>query len=147
MSRRDWYDVNDSGFVFDGEGAEAVSGADRLRALLLPDEAETCGASCACHGNVVCRLAPGHAHGDTVTRADGSTDTDTHPHVGMNADQEIVQWEHTDAHGPQLTEAQVSESESAARRAHTYALLDGLDVTVLREMTMTNVSRNADGSA
>jgi hypothetical protein len=140
----DWYNPAD-GFGFEAE--PSPEGADRLRALLLPEGGEICGASCPCHGGVVCRLAP-HAHGDPVTRPDGSMDTDTHPHVGMNADQSLVQWEHTGQHGPVLTEAQVNEALAAARRAHTYAVLDGIDLDVLREMTQSNLAIVEDhGSA
>jgi hypothetical protein len=117
----DWYNPAD-GFGFEAE--PSPEGADRLRALLLPEE------------------------GDPVTRPDGSMDTDTHPHVGMNADQSLVQWEHTGQHGPVLTEAQVNEALAAARRAHTYAVLDGIDLDVLREMTQSNLAIVEDhGSA
>lgn len=83
--------------------------------------AEACGASCACHGNAVCART---AHPHDVD--------DAHPHVGYGPDGQLVQWVHTEQHGPVLTDEQVAEQAAAARREHTRSLLGTLDLDELR---------------
>jgi hypothetical protein len=80
-----------------------------------------CGARCACHGNIRCLRA---AHPHDVD--------DAHPHLGRGPDGQLVQWVHTDQHGPFLTAGEVAEQAATARREHTLAMLETLDLDVLR---------------
>lgn len=97
-----------------------------LRVLLDVEHAtiaaggDACGDSCACHGGIVCRRAA-HPHD-----ADQAA-----PHVGIAADGTLVQWVHTDEHGPVATVEQAATTLADVRRAHTVALLDSLDLEVL----------------
>jgi hypothetical protein len=110
-------------------------GAEYLPTLLVPGGAEQCGASCACHGAVTCARRPGHAADE--------------PHIGHDECGEIVQWVHNqDEHGPIKSTEDVASEVAAAKRAATYALLDGLDVDVLRHLAQSNATLVEDhGSA
>jgi hypothetical protein len=106
-------------------------GAEYLPTLLAAEGEEQCGASCACHGAVVCARRPG-------PEAD-------EPHIGRDECGEIVQWVHNeDEHGPMKSMDDVASEAAAAKRAATYALLDGLDVEVLRNITAPKIA-GADG--
>lgn len=83
--------------------------------------ADACNASCACHGGIVCQRAA-HPHDDDQAV----------PHIGVDADGQLVQWTHTDEHGPILTDDQVAEQTAAARIEHTRQVLAGLDLDELR---------------
>jgi hypothetical protein len=83
--------------------------------------ADACYASCACHGNILCLRA---AHDHDVDQAV--------PHLGYDADGQLVQWIHTDEHGPALTADEIAEQAAAARREHTRQILTGLDLDELR---------------
>lgn len=83
--------------------------------------ADACYASCACHGGIVCQRT---AHDHDVDQAV--------PHLGYDADGQLVQWIHTDEHGPTLTLDEVAEQAATARREHTRQILAGLDLAELR---------------
>lgn len=102
---------------------DILQALDIEQAAVASGEATACGASCACHGAVACLRAE-HPH--DVGNA--------HPHVGRDAGGNLVQWEHTDAHGPMLTADEVAAQVAEVRRAHTRALLDSLDLDLVREL-------------
>lgn len=83
--------------------------------------ADACATRCACHGHTVC-LRTVHDH--DVGRAT--------PHLGYGADSQLIQWVHTDEHGPILTDDQVAEHVATARREHTRQMLADLDLDELR---------------
>jgi hypothetical protein len=117
-----------------GDGRRSPDGAEYLSTLLAAEGEQQCGASCACHGAVTCARRRGHAADE--------------PHIGHDGCGDLVQWVHNeDEHGPMKSMDDVASEAAAAKRAATYALLDGLDVDVLRQMTMPNSGRASDGSA
>jgi len=80
-----------------------------------------CGSSCSCHGGVECiREEHPHEPGNVV------------PHVGRSDNGELVQWVHTTAEGPILSQEQVDQAATEARREHTRTVLAGLDPEMLR---------------
>lgn len=96
---------------------------------------DACGASCACHGDVVCQRAA-HPHDDDQAAQ----------HVGVDATGQLVQWVHTEQHGPMLTAAAAAQMLADTRRSHTLALLDGLDLEVLAaELERVNRKRQRAG--
>ncbi len=91
------------------------------QAAIAAGTAKPCGAACACHGGVVCLRAE-HPHDvDNVV-----------VHLGRDEGGQLVQWVHTDEHGPVLTDDQVAEQTAQARRDHTRAWLSGIDLDELR---------------
>lgn len=83
--------------------------------------ATPCGARCACHGDTQCQRTE-HPH-----------DVDeAHPHLGYDADGQLVQWLHTDEHGPTLIADEVADQVATARREHTRLVIAGLDLDELR---------------
>lgn len=114
-----------------------LTGAERMAALLVWDGTKTCGAHCACHGDHVCLRAP-HPH----------EPADAQPHIGTDADGELVQWIHTIDDGPMLTAEDVERQVVEARRERTRALLADLDHSMLREaLSEPNTDEAEHGSA
>lgn len=102
---------------------------EQLEQEMASDEPR-CGASCACHGGILCLRAE-HPHDHDADMGPGQPRGNVSPHLGRGADGQLVQWLHTDQHGPVLTAGQVAEQAAAARREHTVAMLESLDLDVL----------------
>lgn len=80
-----------------------------------------CAASCGCHGATAC-LRVEHPHDDDQAV----------PHLGHDTTGELVQWVHTDRHGPMLTAEEADQAAVDARLARTRELLAALDLDELR---------------
>lgn len=101
----------------------------------MASDAPRCGAKCACHGDILCLRAE-HPHDHDADMGPGQPRGNVSPHLGRDADGQLVQWLHTDQHGPMLSAGEVAEQAAAARREHTLAVLGTLDLDVLREALM-----------
>lgn len=99
---------------------------DAEQAAITAGTADACYSKCACHGDIICLRA---AHPHDVDQA--------HPHIGYDPDGQLVQWAHTDEHGPVLTADQVAAQAATTRREHTRTLLAQLDLDELRAALAT----------
>lgn len=117
------------------------------QAAVAAGTAEPCGQTCddGCHGTVVCARAV-HAHdsaADTGTDDEGRPlpAGDVVPHLGLDADGQLMQWtclpgDHDGLTGDERTARREAEAV-AAKAAATHALYASIDpellVTLLRE--------------